>query len=51
MGSDAGTWYFFSASFNARTIQARNSCICNSEAYIAVSQLNWDVIRSFFGQD
>lgn len=39
---------FPSASFNARTIQARNSCVCNSEAYIAVGQLNWDVIRGFF---
>lgn len=36
MGSDAGTWYFFSASFNDRIIQARNSSICDSEAYIAV---------------
>lgn len=48
MGSDAGTWYFFSASLNAGTIQAKNSCSCNSEACITVGQLNWDVIRGFF---
>lgn len=47
MGSDAQSCYFF-ASFSARTILARNSCICNSEAEIAVGQLNWDVIRGDF---
>ena len=28
----------------------RNSCICNSEAYIAGGQLNCDVVRGFFAK-